>query len=309
MKRWDGLVTDYLDELAQRGLAASTIAKRTRELDQFGNWLKRRRPRPALEQVSADHVVQYLQSRGAFKAKATVAGVISDLRSMGEYLVRQQIWTSSPLRWMQGPKLNWYRQAPRRISRQQMEALWQTAASHRTGYYRYLWVAILATLYGTGLRRGELTQLNLEAWREAEGTLLIDGQKTRAQRQVRLPALTMRCLSVYLPQRQNRLEQLGRRDQTALWVNQSGGRLSDQAVSRGIARIAQASGMKRLTLHQFRHSCASDLLEAGLHLPEIQRLLGHQSIMTTVRYLQVADPQRHQAMALHPINKMLGEDQ
>jgi hypothetical protein len=38
---------------------------------------------------------------------------------------------------------------------------------------------------------------------------------------------------------------------------------------------------------------------------DVQRILGHQTITTTVRYLHIADPQRHQAVNLHPINQML----
>jgi integrase/recombinase XerD len=70
--------------------------------------------------------------------------------------------------------------------------------------------------------------------------------------------------------------------------------------------LARRCGAERVTLHQFRHSCASDLLESGVHLPQIQQMLGHQTIQTTVRYLHVADPQRHEAVKLHPINRMLG---
>ncbi len=44
----------------------------------------------------------------------------------------------------------------------------------------------------------------------------------------------------------------------------------------------------------------------GSDIRYIQRMLGHQTIQTTVRYLHVADPQRHEAVKLHPINRMLG---
>lgn len=63
--------------------------------------------------------------------------------------------------------------------------------------------------------------------------------------------------------------------------------------------------MGRITLHQFRHSCASDLLAEGVRLPEIQAMLGHQTIATTMRYLHVADPQLHEAVRRHPINEIL----
>ncbi len=305
MRRWDGLVADYVDELSTRGLMPETISNRCRELDRFGNWLKRRRPRVNLEQVGAEQITQYIKERGTFKAKATIAGIVSILRNMGEYLVRREVWQSNPLRWMRGPKLDWRRQAPRRINQPQMQALWQVAVAHRSGYHRYLWVTLLAMLYGTGIRRGEVARLDVAAWDEREGTLLVDGRKTGRQRLVRVPQLAARCLTAYLPQRQNLLARLGRTDQPALWVSQDGGRLTAHGISGGIKRIVRRAGMD-ISMHQFRHSCASDLLEAGVHLPEIQQLLGHQSISTTVRYLQVADPQRHEAAAVHPINQMLG---
>jgi len=63
------------------------------------------------------------------------------------------------------------------------------------------------------------------------------------------------------------------------------------------------------SLHQFRHGCASDLLEAGVHLTEVQRILGPCVIATTVRYVHIADPQRRAAIELHPINTLLLSEQ
>jgi site-specific recombinase XerD len=60
-----------------------------------------------------------------------------------------------------------------------------------------------------------------------------------------------------------------------------------------------------VSLHQFRHTCASDLLESGVSLPEVQQLLGHASVGTTTRYLQIADPARARAMQQHPLNDYL----
>ena len=64
------------------------------------------------------------------------------------------------------------------------------------------------------------------------------------------------------------------------------------------------------SLHQFRHSCASDLLEAGVGLPEVQRILGHEGITTTVRYVHIADPQRRElimTVARKPLRAAAGE--
>jgi integrase/recombinase XerC len=305
MRRWDGLLERYLGELQARGLSSATIDRYCRELDRWGLWLKRRRPRPALEAVGAEEVVRYLEGRAAFRSKSTVASVMTALRNMGEFLVREEIWPSNPVRWMRGPKLDARSRIPRPIGRQAMEQLWTAAAERRQSYQRYLWVALLGLLYGTGLRRGELSRLQVSAWNREEGTLRIDGRKTGYEQQVTVPALAWRCLEAYWPHRQNLLEQTGHLDQAALFVNQRGGRLHPRSLSQGLQTLVRRCGVKRFTLHQFRHSCASDLLERGVRLPQIQRLLGHRTIATTMRYLQVADPQRHEAVKLHPINRML----
>jgi len=306
MRRWDGLVDRYLEELQARGLAKATIDSRCRELDRWGSWLKRRRPRPALEEVGSDEVVQYIRGRATFRSKSTVAGIVTVLRGMGEFLARQEVWASNPLRWMRGPKIDPRARVPRRIGKTTMEQLWETAAARRQAYPRYLWVAMLAVFYGAGLRRGELIRLDVSDWHSEEGTLLIDGVKTGRERLVAVPPLTWRCLEAYLPHRQNQLERMGRLGEPALFVNQLGSRIRPTSISQGLKTLADRCDAGRITLHQFRHSCASDLLEDGVRLPQIQRMLGHQTIETTVRYLHVADPQRHEAVKLHPINRMLG---
>lgn len=305
MNRWDRLLESYLEEYGARGLAQERVDQVWRELSQWGNWLKRRRPRPKLEEVDADLIIGYVRGRTAFRAKATLSGVMSTLRGMGDFLVRQQIWTANPMRWLKGPKLNGQIHLPCRIGSAEMQRLWEGAATSRQGYHQHLWLTVLAVLYGTGIRRGELERLDVSDWDLQEGILKVDGRKTGWERCVPMPALACRCLEAYLPHRQNHLDALGRHQQPALFVNQDGERLRGLTVSRGIQRLARRCGLERITLHRFRHTCASDLLAGGVRLPEVQRLLGHQTIGTTVRYLHIADPQRHEAVTLHPINQML----
>ena len=60
--------------------------------------------------------------------------------------------------------------------------------------------------------------------------------------------------------------------------------------------MARRAQVPLVSLHQFRHTCASDLLESGASLPEVRQWLGHQRVETTSRYLQIADPERARAM-------------
>jgi site-specific recombinase XerD len=244
----------------------------------------------------------------AFRSKATVSGTMSVMRGMGEFLVREGVWPTNPLRWLRGPKLDARMRVPRRIGSEQMEALWAAAAGHRSAYPRQLWTTVLAVLYGTGLRRGELERLELASWDRATGVLELDGRKTRQLRRLPVPELTARCLEAYLPLRQRQLERWGCPGESALFVNRRGGRLAGTAVSHAVARLAAGAGLGRLTLHAFRHSCASGLLEAGVRVSEVQQLLGHRGVATTVRYLAIADRQRHAAVERHPLNDWLREE-
>lgn len=305
MRRWDALVDDYLGQCRARGLAEGTIKKMMFALDDWGVWLRRRRPRPVLERIGAQQHVDYLASYSSFRAKCTVYGTLSIMRGMGDYLVRRGIWSSNPLRWMKGPKITPYSQLPHRLDGEQLQALWRAAAARRGAYSRQLWVTALALLYGAGLRRGELVRLDLDCYERATGTLRIDGRKTGQQRCVPLPELTLRALEAYLPVRHNRLERSAALAERALLISSSGTRLSAESVSSRLHAIARCADVPFHSVHQFRHSCASDLLAAGVHLAEVQRILGHRQIATTVRYTHIADPERRQAMARHPLNDWL----
>jgi site-specific recombinase XerD len=309
MRRWDSLVDTYIEEYVARGIHPATIENVHRELQRWGNWMKRRRPRPQLEAMEPDLLVRYLQHRTPFKSKATVYSVMSRMRGMGNFLVRQGVWIDNPLKWMQGPKVTAYHRMPKRIGAADMKVLWlAAAAAGQTLYRKHLGITMLSLLYGTGLRRGELQRLRLKDWNREDGTLRIDGQKTGQERCVPVPSIVYHCVESYLPQRHNHLEVCRRLDQQALLVNRHGNPLDEQAVSKLVHRIAKRAGIRLHSLHQFRHSCASDLIAAGVALPEVQRILGHSSVATTMRYLHIADPERREAMKRHPLNDWLARE-
>jgi len=305
MRRWDRLVDGYIEEYRARGINPATVAHTAAALDRWGRWLKQRRPRVSIERIDADLITRYIASCSSFRAKATVYGTLSTMRGFGDYLVREGLWTVSPLRWMKGPKVTPYSRLPKRIDRAHMEALWREAGSRRGECSAHLWVTVLALLYGTGLRRGELERLDVACFDRTEGMLRIDGRKTGQERCVPLPQMVLQCLEAYLPRRHNVLERHASLGERALLVTRQGKRLSAQTISNTIHRIARRAGVSIHSLHQFRHTCASALLEAGVHLAQVQRVLGHSVIATTVRYVHIADPQRREAMRMHPLNDWL----
>jgi site-specific recombinase XerD len=251
-------------------------------------------------------LIEYIGSRTRFHAKTTVSGVTSKLRLMGEYLVQEGVWRKNPMRWIRGPRLDWRGRLPKRIGQEHLKKLWDATIQNRSSYQQHLALAVLALLYGTGLRRGELERLDLTHWKRQESLLQIDGRKTGCERNVPVSEGIWRCLEAYLPLRANLLEQRGEGREVALFLNRDGHRMSAQLLGLMVHRLAKKAQVPLVSLHQFRHTCASDLLENGVSLPEVQQLLGHATVMTTMRYLQIADPERARAIKRHPLNDYLG---
>lgn len=305
MKKWDDLVNGYIRQDEIRGLSESTIMMRTKELDRLGVWLKRRKPRPRLEDVNSELLIRYVKARTIFRSRSSVRSVIGNMRGMGEYLVREGVWQKNPLRWIRGPKADGRLKVPRRIGAKDMRRLWDAARTNHLEYSRHLGYCVLAILYGTGLRRGEMERLDLDDWNREEGTFKIDGHKTGRERKIPVGKGVWRCVEAYMPHRQKKLSQAGRREEQALLVNRTGERLKGKGISLYVHRLCKKTHVPLVSLHQFRHSCASDLLENGVSLPDIQKILGHAVITSTVRYAAVADPQRVEAMKKHPINQFL----
>jgi len=254
-----------------------------------------------------------VRNRTRFRAKSTVSGVVSKLRCFGEYLLQQGIWPQNPMRWVRGPRQDPRGKLPRRIGADHLRQLWEAAPQQRGSYSQQLSVAVLSLLYGTGLRRGELERLNLQDWKREENLLAIDGRKTGCERQVPVAEGIGRCLEAYLPLRHNLLERRGTLAEKALLINREGKRLSAHSLGLLVHRLARKAKVPLVSLHQFRHTCASDLLENGASLIEVKDILGHKSVQSTSRYLHIAGPERTLAISKHPLNDylpaLLGKEQ
>jgi site-specific recombinase XerD len=137
--------------------------------------------------------------------------------------------------------------------------------------------------YAAGLRVREATHLRLRDLDFARGVLKVCQGKGRKDRLVPLPQ-TLRddLLTV------SRVA--GRRPDDWLFPGQDRRRpLTASAMQRLCTRLGRACVPdKRVTPHTLRHSYATHLLEAGVDLVTIQRLLGHRSLQTTARYLHVS---------------------
>ncbi len=163
--------------------------------------------------------------------------------------------------------------------------------------------AMLEVAYASGIRRGELTALNLTDLDLAAGLLNILQAKNSCQRNVPLTRWALHYLRRYLEVARPQL--LSPLSLNALWLSRTGQRLDVDGLRKRLKNIycaRQKLGF-RFTLHQLRHACATHLLEAGASLRAVQELLGHLNFTSTQTYTHITPTRLRQVhQRCHPRN-------
>jgi site-specific recombinase XerD len=157
---------------------------------------------------------------------------------------------------------------------------------------------VVMTAYGTGLRISEILALEVGDIDGKAGLVHVRRGKGGRPRLVTLPRRLLETLREYW--------RLARPPGPLLFPGQDRSKpICPDTVRRAVHCASEALGIeKRVTMHAFRHSFATHLLESGEDLRTIQVLLGHRSIRNTTRYLQVST--RHLARVQSPLD-VLGD--
>ena len=146
----------------------------------------------------------------------------------------------------------------------------------------------MTVVYACGLRLNEALNLQVADINSERMCIHVHRGKGAKDRYVPLPVATLVMLRKFWATHRN-----------PVWIFPSPGRCSNQAPTskkpmikssvQGALRrvIKQLNIKKRVTIHTFRHSYATHLLEAGVNIKRIQQYLGHASLQTTMIYLHL----------------------
>ncbi len=152
---------------------------------------------------------------------------------------------------------------------------------------------LLVTAYATGLRVSELVHLQLDDIHSERMLIRVNQGKGRKDRYTLLS-----------PKLLSELREYWNLYRPAKWL--FSGRLPTKPLTSGSAqevfyKAKRLAGLKHgRGIHTLRHSFASHLLESGIDLPTLQRILGHTSLATTITYLHVTE--KHLASTGSPLD-------
>lgn len=215
----------------------------------------------------------------------SISRKISVIRSFFKFLSREDVVKINPTINLITPKIE--KKLPYFLYLQEVEKLIETPPLDTIFGIRDR--AILELLYGTGMRVGELVNLNINDIDLDEKTIRVFGKGSK-ERILPLGDPSIKAVQEYLTGRNlfRKNISINKNDLNTLLLNRFGGRLSARSIRRIIIKYMKMAGLnKKISPHVLRHSFATHLLGGGADLRSVQELLGHESLSTTQIYTHI----------------------
>ena len=141
--------------------------------------------------------------------------------------------------------------------------------------------AILEILLASNIRVGELCALKKEDVDLVALKVHVKHGKGKKERITYITELAKKYLVAYLSERKD--------DSDYLFVNRYGKKISCNGVEYLLKTLEKPSGVGNIHPHRFRRTFATDAAQSGMDLQDIQRLMGHSNINTTMEYVYMSD--------------------
>ena len=227
-----------------------------------------------LRQIQTDDLRAYLaeyQLRNNC-SKTTVDNIRRNLSSFFSWLEAEDYIIKSPIRRIH--KIRTGSKVKETLSEECIEKLRDSCLQIRD-------LAMIDLLYSTGIRVGELVNLNINDVNFEERECIVYG-KGNKQRKVYFDAKTKVHLKRYLEQRKDYSEAL------FVTLDSPFERLKISGVEIRLRKLGRLASLdQRVHPHKFRRSMATRAIDKGMPIEQVQKLLGHQQIDTTMHYAMV----------------------
>ena len=276
------LIDVFLNYLSvERGLSRNTITSYRRDLETFLDYLKRQQIN-SLDKTDREQITSFLLElkQGGLSANS-IARKLAAIKTFYRFLVREKIIRQDPTGVLESPKL--WKKIPETLSVEEVEALIAQPDVRKRGGLRDR--AILESLYATGMRVSELSQLAIDNVNLGVGFVRCLG-KGNKERIIPLGRKAADCLKKYIERERPHFAK--KHSTNILFLTRLNKGISRQSIWKMIRKYArQARIKKEIRPHILRHSFATHLLEGGADLRSVQAMLGHSDISTTQVYTHI----------------------
>ena len=296
-----GYLIEFIDWTAARQFSAMTVKARRIEVGYFIDWCEQRsivRPdevtRALLERYR-QHVFLYRRKTDGAPLSFTTQGKrLISVRTFFQWMARQHHLLYNPASELELPRQQ--QRLPRHILTVAEVEQVLNACLHGDVSQDPLGLrdrAMLETLYSTGMRRSELTNLRADDVHLAGGTIFVRLGKGGKDRVVPIGERACRWIERYIFEVRPELIDLD--DDGTLFLAKHGQGMQAKQLSNIVRKAIAEANLERFAdthpnaaCHLLRHACATHMLENGADIRYIQALLGHADLSTTEVYTRVS---------------------
>jgi integrase/recombinase XerD len=280
----------FLVHVRTKGQSEATIRSKRDSFRQFIEWSEIRSitsPRQVSKPILEAYQRHLYHKRGRLGRALSFGSqrrLLEPLRLFFRWLTRQNVLLANPASELEMPK------TPVRLPRAILTAAEVEDILRVPDVGTPIGIrdrAVLEVLYSTGMRRGELVNLNLYDVDADRGTIMIREGKGNKDRMVPCSTRAFGWISRYVDEYRPRL--LLTPEEPVLFLTIHGEPFGVGQLSTSVRRYIKQSGVGKMgSCHLFRHTCATLMYEAGCDLRLLQALLGHAKLDTTSIYTLVS---------------------
>ncbi len=291
MKNIEHNIDKYIDYLKyERKLSSNTISSYYDNLKKFYLHFENKN----ILNLSTDEIRDFLYDDSVLAR--TRAHYLTVLNSFYNYLISENITNYNPTETIKLPKLA--KKLPEFLTIEEVDKLLNI---NPVKIYDYRNIAMLETLYATGVRVSELCNMKLSDINYDDCTIKIFG-KGKKERIVPINESSYKALTEYINSYRSFL--LKSKTSEYVFINNFGNPISRVGFFKILKKVCNDAGIQKdVSPHTLRHSFATHLLNNGANLRVIQQLLGHSNITTTQIYSHLSNESLKNDYKFHPRNK------
>ena len=264
----------------ERNLSVNTIKSYRSDLKKFEFYLSKTSAKK-LSFIGPEIVREFLYEQSKRVSAKTQGRIISTLKTFFNFLVLEKLINDSPIENIDYPKID--SKIPLVLSTDEIDKIISCAFSKKFGLRNQ---TIIEIMYSCGLRVSEVTEMKISNIFFDESLIKILG-KGNKERFIPLSRTAKKLLYNYITYNRKNLSQ-DKQSIDIVFLNNRGKKLTRVMVYNIINDAAlEAKIKKKISPHTLRHSFATHLIENGASIMSIQKMMGHENVVTTEKYLHV----------------------
>ena len=297
---WQDALKNFKNYLKiERNLSYNTIESYLFDVKKLIDYLKKNKIIFPPKDLNQDILKEFIYNISKNIKPPTQARIISGIRRFYDYLILEGLRKNNPMENIETPKIGI--NIPSTLTVKEIDQIISNVKlSSKTGLRN---VAIIELLYSCGLRVSELINLRISDLFFKESLIKVTG-KGNKERFVPISYQSQVYINNYINEIRM-FNKINKGYEDTLFINERGTGLSRVMIFIILKELKKQSNInKKIGPHTLRHSFATHLIENGADLITIQKMMGHESITTTERYLHVSKKHLIESvMKFHPRNK------